>query len=256
MRFIEWLSPLRRSLLLGLIGLGLLAAPLWVPALHLDDPTYTYERTEIVVDDEEGITYVGGVGEQPRRLSDDIACTMPWDDYRTCALERQVLGNETIPSGVYTSNPNSTDPTITDGRYRYVQLDGSTYEPRAVVNRSVQNDAGSHELYLDLDPIPPEAVLDDVARDVSSERLDVPPAVREAARTGSATSHTVRDVPPTPIHVEGEGYYGVSIADQTDPTPMGQALGILLPIVCPFFGLFPLYRAATTVEIRYVGDAS
>lgn len=246
-----WLSGRQRNVLYAIVALGLLAAPLWVPALHLDDPTYTYERTEIVVDDEDGITYAGPFGEQPRHLSDDVACTQAFEDYRICALERQVLSQGTIPSGMFTTNPDLSEIGPGRGQYRYVQLDGSTYETELVVNESVQNDDGLHRLDLSLDSVPAEDVLDSVAHDATTDHPEIQAVVREAARTGSATTHTERDVPAIPLYVENEGYYGVSLADRTDPAPTGVALGGLLPVAFPFVGLFLLYRVVSTVEVRY-----
>lgn len=51
------ITAFHRDMLLAVVALTLLVAPLWVPAINIGDPTYTYERAQIVLDDEDGITY-------------------------------------------------------------------------------------------------------------------------------------------------------------------------------------------------------
>lgn len=244
--------PLHRSLLLALLGLFLLAGPLWIPLFHLDDPTYTYERTEVVVDAEEGITFAETDRPEPRYLSEDIACTQPFRDARICALERLVRSNETVPSGIYTTNPNLSSHSISGGRYQYVQLDGTTYEPTLVPNRSVRNDEGLTRLDLALERVPPRDALRAVAINISAD-ADVPAVVRSAARTGSATTHRDVEVPRNPLEVEAGEYYVVTIGDRSDPVRTAVALAVLGPLIAPFFGLFLLYRAWNSLELRYVG---
>lgn len=245
------LSSLRRCAIAALLALGLIAAPLWVPALHLDDPTYEYERASVVIDESDGITYANESSPVvTERLSDDIGCLHSYFDYRLCAFERQLIGNTTVPSGWYTSN---TDARIDSdwGQYRFVQLDGSTYQADTVVNESVTNENGRYRVDLTLEPVAPERVLDTVAVDPSADRSAVDPVVSEAAIEGAATSHRDIDVPATVLEPSEDSYYRVYQAGNSEPAPTGAALSALLFWGSPLVGIGILLLLTRYVDVRY-----
>lgn len=250
------LSSPRRVALAGLLAVALLGAPIWVPALHLDDPTYTYERLEVVVDEEDGITLVNdSTFPGSEQLSDRLGCTHPLEDYRLCGFERQLQDEGTVPSGWYTSNPGRGISSAW-ARYQYLQLNGTTYEAVTRVNESVTNENGLYSVDLALERVDHDAVLDAISRDTAeTEALDVHPRVVDAAEEGSATSHEEIDVPATVFAVE-DGYYRVYKADESGPAATGGALSALLYWGCPPLGVWILLHLRRYVDVRYAAGRS
>lgn len=247
------ITAFHRDILLAVVALTLLVAPLWVPAINIGDSTYTYARAQIVLDDEDGITYANETeGPFWKYISKDIGCSIS-RDVRPCAFERYLAANNTVPTEVYTNNPDAPHEMATE-RYRYVQVDGSVYETSYVGNRSVQNDAGLYRLDLALELASPADVLRAVSRDVSAEHVDVAPVVVEAAKEGEATSHHEVEVPQTPMRLDDGTYYRVYTAESSDAAPMAQFLRIVLPIAGPLIGLFIVFRLFQRIEVTYVGD--
>ena len=245
------LTPFRRTLLWVVIAVVLLASPVAVSATNVSERTYTYERAEVVVDDEDGIAYAGDPDLYNRHLSEDIGCSTPGDT-RTCAFERYLVSNGTVPTGMYASDPSSASPAfgLDIERYRYVQLDGTVYEPTYVANRTVQNDDGNYRIDLALEST--EAT--DALRDVSDGRTDVPSVVAEAAREGSASADREVEVPRTPIRVDDGTYYRVYQSDRSDPEPMMPVYATAVSILGPLAGLSILYRRVQRFELTYVDE--
>lgn len=247
------LTARRRDLLLAVVALALLAAPVWVPAVNVGEPTYAYERVQIVADDEDGIAYVDETDVPPRiAISDDVACSNAWE-VRPCAFERYLASNETIPTEVYTNNPDAPQ-TIPVERYRYALIDGDVYETAYVANRSVQNDDGLYRIDLALEPASAEDVLRTVSLDASAEYVDAPSVVVEAATEGRATAHHEAEVPRTPLRLDDGRYYRVYEAGSSEPSPFGRLLRTGFPTVGPLVGLGLAVHLSRRVEVTHVGD--
>ncbi|WP_222917475.1 hypothetical protein [Natrinema sp. SYSU A 869] len=252
-----FLTPFRRDLLLAVVALVFLATPVGVSATNISETTYTYERAEVIVDDEDGITYAG----DPRlklfntHLSEDIGCSVP-QDIRLCAFERQLVANATIPTEVYTSNPSLPSPAFDIGidRYRYVQSNGSVYEPTYAANRTVQNENGLYRVDLTLESASATDALRDVSIDATTENVDAPSVVVEAARQGTASADHEAEIPQTPVRVDDDTYYRVYRTDRNEPAPLGPFYGIVLSLFGPIIGLSLIYRLSHRIEISYVGE--
>lgn len=249
------LTPFRRTLLWATVSLALLATPVAVSAMNVSETTYTYERAEVVVDDEDGITYAGDPDLYSIHLSEDIGCSTPMDT-RTCAFERHLVSNATVPTELYATSSSYPDDVfdLRLDRYRYVQLDGSVYEPTYVVNQSVRNADGSYRVDLALESADATDALRDVSIDAADERADVPSVVVEAAREGSASADREVEVPQTPIRVDDGTYYRVHQSDRSEPEPMMPVYGTALSIVGPLAGLHILYRLFQRLEVTYVDE--
>jgi hypothetical protein len=262
------LTPRRRDTLRALVAVLLLAGPGWIPALHLDDPTYQYERTRVVVDGG-GVALANGSETPPRTIpSERIVCANAAS--RACAFERHLNRNHTVLTGIYASSPGERTDTFAVGpdRYDYVQIDGTIYEPITLANRSrtyvVANGtvyprgaapdgvATSGTLYrseLSLRRASPAEALTDVSRDAD----EVPAPIGRAAETGDATSHARLDVPQTPIRTGDGAYYRVYLADWRDPIVESDWIETLLVVGSPIAGLFTLSRLRRRVEVTYAG---
>lgn len=229
-------SPTPREFLLGLLALSLLTAPLWVGALDLGEPRYTYDRAEVTPTDT-GIEYTDP-NEVPLRppISEAVECTGWGHDLRACAFEAHLLEEGPIPTGWYTSNPNSTSaPWVRGPDYQYVQIDGTVYEPSYSPNTSAQRADGMYRVDLTLEPADPEDVLDRVSLDADS----VPSLVAETAREGSTTTAETADVPETPIRLDDDTYYRVYQERGVDePSTAESGAAFLLTYIAPFVGLY------------------
>lgn len=232
--------------LLAVLAVGLIAGPLWVEVLHLDDQVYRYERAAVTTQGGT-IDYATDANDPGVPISEQVACTGAITS-RACYLERSLTGNSTAPTSRYTSGNVSGSAVESD--YRYVAGDGATYRVIAVLNRSqgyvvengsvrpVDADSGSNEdvLYrveLALEQVSPETVLDRVTVDVD----DVDSPVRTAARTGSVRTHSPVDVPATPVELDDGSTYRVYLAAQHDPPATGRTAVVLLRYVAPLVGL-------------------
>jgi len=238
--------------LLALFALVLLLSPVWVAVANISETTYTYERAEVVGNEDSGITYEGDPPLEDKYISADIGCSVP-QDTRVCAFERYLLSNETIPTETYTNNP-AAPFDVGINRYQYVQINGSVYDPGYVGNRSAQRDDGLYRLDLALEPASATDALRQVSIDVSTESDDVPPVAIQAARQGSATSDQEVKIPQTPLLVDGDTYYRVYLASQNEPGQMESVLGSGLSIAGPLVGLYVGFRLFGRIEIRYVGE--
>jgi hypothetical protein len=264
------LTPRRRDALIALLALALLAGPLWVPALHLDDPTYRYERARVTAGDA-GVSFANASAVPAGTVaSDEIACA--GYSSRACAFERHLARGHTVLTGIYSSHPGErTDPfAVAPDRYdyEYVQIEGTVYEPTTVANDSrvyvVANgtvyEAGespagadtSGDLYrneLSLRPVSPAEALADVARDPGA----VPGPIRRAATTGAGVAHRDLEVPHTPIRTADGRYYRVYLASQRQPPGDRGWIETLLRAGTPIAGLFVLSRLRDRVAISYTG---
>ncbi|SNZ12581.1 hypothetical protein SAMN06269185_1817 [Natronoarchaeum philippinense] len=248
----RFLTPLRRDALLALLALGLLATPLWAPTDDLGDETHTYERAEIVIDDQYGISFAEDrkrvrIGE----ISDAIACApVTYRQPRVCAFERLLVGNETVPTERYT--PGNSTPMWSE-QYHYVQLNGSVYETEYVVNESATAHGGLHRIELALDPVSAPDVLERISIDAAAEYPSLSDTAVEVARDGQVTVHSEVDVPQTPVRLDDGSYYRVHEATSDGPDPVKQLLDILLKAFGVVAGLYLLYRLTRRFEVTYVG---
>ncbi|WP_408959459.1 hypothetical protein [Natrinema sp. 74] len=249
----RFLTPLRRDAVLVLAVIGLLAAPLWVPTLHLSDPNVRYERAEVVTNGTE-IKYATETDvPSGTPISDEIACSGAWET-RPCAFERLLLENQTVPTRVQSASPGKTEPLPTDRyRYQYVHIDDTIYKPTYVANESARR-GGMYRVELSLKRMAPEEVLRSVSRPVSSD--DVPSAVAEVVRSGDTrTSHAIA-VPETPIRIEEDGetaYYRVYEAERSDPWPRVGTLISMLTFLALLPGIWLLWRLSRRIDVTYVG---
>lgn len=245
-----------REILLGLLAVGLLAGPLWLPAIPLNEPAYEYERAEIVINDTT-IEYASEFDDEIRAgpISHDIECTghPRFRDIRTCAFE-QHLNNNTVPTGIY-GPPGPDDGGLgSSTNYRYIQLKDGVYKPITVGNTSVQrrpDSSATDALYradLGLQQVPAERALDRVTRDLD----DVPSVVADAARSGGATSRAELTVPEDPVSV-GDRYYRVYRHGQRAPMFWEAPVETILRYGAPFAGLIGLIRLSDRVRLSYVG---
>ncbi|WP_096389660.1 hypothetical protein [Halopenitus persicus] len=263
------LTPQRRDALRAVIALALLAGPLWIPALHLGDPTYRYERAQIT-DDGSGVAFENESAVPAGTiLSEEIACA--GTSSRACAFERHLARNNTVLTPIYssTAGTGTSSFAVAPDSYDYVQINGTVYEATTVANRSrvyvvanrtvyekgeAPEDADtSGDLYrveLSHRQAPPAEVLFRVSRDVDT----VPSPIAQAARTGTGVAHRDLDVPKTPIRTAEDTYYRVFRAGQNETG--GHAwLDTMLTIGTPIAGLIILVRLRRRVEITHVGTA-
>ncbi|WP_251343362.1 hypothetical protein [Haloplanus halophilus] len=264
------LSPRRRDALGALVAVLLLAGPVWVPALHLDDPTYRYERVRVTAG-EGGVAFANASAVPPDTTpSDRIVCS--GGSSRACAFERHLARNHTVLADVYAGSPGERSGAFALGpdRYDYVQIDGAVYEPTTLANRSrvyvVANgtvyEAGdapegvatSGDVYrneLSLRPVSPSTALAGVARDAEG----VPTPIERAARTGTGVAHEDLSVPRTPIRTADGAYYRVYLADRHRPVIRSDWIETLLVLGAPAAGLVVLSRLRGRVAITYVGPS-
>jgi hypothetical protein len=242
------LTPARRDALLAVVALALLVAPVWAPALHLDDPAQRYERARVTA--ENGTIEYANESREPTRapVSDEIACTEPFLQSRGCFFEQYLAEGHTVPTGVWTTNPDY-GRIGTFERYEYAAPNGSVYRVSYVANESVQNDMGLYRVELALESEPAEEVLHSVS--IAAER--VPDPVRRAAETGVATSHRDIEVPESPVRLDDGTYYRVYEAGETDPSNLASLLDGIVRYGFPLLGLALVGHLRGRFEIRYVG---
>lgn len=240
---------------MGFVAVAFLVAPLWMPALHLADSQYRYERVEVTTTDA-GIEYAAPDAVPPgAAISDQIACSGLLR-IRPCAFERLLLENETVPSGWYSTNPSSNLNRFSD-EYRYVLLNGTVYETTTVTNSSAQRSDGLYPVELALDAVPPETALRDISRAVASH--DVPPVVAETARTGDTASYRAVVPPATPIRLSNGSYYRVFRRPPEDVDPIAEGMVNLATVAASSVGFVLLvrlrHRVDVTIDVSYVGDS-
>jgi hypothetical protein len=216
-------TPSRRALLIAVVALVLLSAPVWSAAFHIGDPSHRYESTEVTLDSEHGYSYVDVSGlESNHLLIDQIGCSSSRTE-RICALERVVL-DESVSTGRYTSNPDYRRSTSGIERYRYVLIDGRTYETSYVANQSNMKN-GRYRIDLALEPIPREEVLRIVSLDAT--RSTVSPVVRTAATAGRVSTHEYIDVPETTVQLADGTYRDILPAVNGGASPHRRKPGLL-----------------------------
>ncbi|WP_115863576.1 hypothetical protein [Halorussus litoreus] len=172
------------------LGVLLLANPLYVGHLHLDDPNwYRYESSEVTYDGSsiDVDIHVDGV-------DDDVACLAAPTPSRACALEYAVHedGNLTAPVGwghIFTRNYGRLG-------YRYAFVEDGFYEVEA---REVGD-----ETVLSLNRTPADEAMRSVATPISRAA----PQVRQAIRSESVKTHQPLDGANQLIR-DGNTYYVV-----------------------------------------------
>lgn len=245
------LTPHRRDALLVVLALCLLTAPLWTPALELDDQRHQYERVELSAAD--GTIELATQDFHFRHegpISDRIACSGGWNT-RPCGLEGFLLEEGPAPSGIYTSNPDWNSGHWGDS-YGYVLLNGSVYETTYETNTSAQRSDGLYRVEMDLDRVSPEQALRDVSEPVDASNL--PGVVKQAARNGEASTHDGVSAPATPIRTDDGSYYRVYQTESTGPPAGQEALDNVLTFGGPLFGLIGLHSVSRRVDLVYLGD--
>lgn len=163
---VEWL--------LIALGVLLLLNPLYVGALHLDDPEwFRYDAA--------AVSFENGTVDGPGAMEvdeDDVAC-LNWN-YRNCALERHVLEADEVSL----SNPNWAARNIGDG-HQYAYLDGQFYR----TTLTTRNDTK----YLTLEQLEREQAI----QYVSTRLPAAPDLVRKVVDGGTATTRE-------PLDAEGQ----------------------------------------------------
>lgn len=246
------LSPRRRAALLAALAFALLATPVWAPTDDRADETHTYERSEVVVDDEGSIAYADSPSFVGVPISEELGCSTGWE-IRICAFERLLVENTTVPTGMYTESSDHVRHPGTDP-YRYVQIDGTVYETTYVANESAPGDDGGYRVDLALDPVSADEALERMSIDASSESDDVSPVVIEAARDGSATADREVEVPRTPIRLDDGRYYRVYRSEWSSSEGGVRPFDILLKVFGVTTGLIVLDVLRRRFEVSYVGD--
>ncbi|MDQ2051812.1 hypothetical protein RBH26_15140 [Natronolimnohabitans sp. A-GB9] len=251
---LDSLAPFHRDLALAVLAVGLLTAPLWVTALSLGEPITEYDRAEVTTDGS-GVTYADPDTVPPETpISDSIECAGWSGDLRACSFEDHLLEEESLPTGLYSTNPNSTSVpwSLTADYYEYAQVDDRLYEVAYEANASAQRDDGMYRVDMTLEPADPDAVLRWVSIDVDD--ADLPSVVADTARDGSGTSRGPVDVPEAPIELEDGTYYRVyQERGERDPSTAERFIATALSYVAPIVGLVGLVRLSRRVEISYVG---
>lgn len=245
---IDVLTPRRRDALLAVVAVALLAAPVWVQPLQLDDERHEYRRIGVTVDN-------GTVTLTEQRppyfhapISEEIACSDRFPHDRRCYFERRIAENGTVPSGILSSNSDS--PTRVPADYGYVLANGTTYAVSTTKRLTNSTSEWPARVHLSLEPVPATEALDRVS--VPAE--DVPPTVRAAATQG--TARTPRDVavPETPVKVGIGEYYRVYEAGTADPSSLSVAIHGLLTLGGPLVGLVLLARLSRRVSVGVTYD--
>jgi hypothetical protein len=184
--------PASRQVALALLGLLLVAVPLYAPPLDLTGQDYEYRAAQIRVDDDRLV-----LTRTPTRLRgvEGIDCFHEMPVSRRCALEASLLDGSSRAI-----HPNvrrlSGDPTL-DAPDRYVAFagDGRVFE------RTADWRDGSY--VVGLERVAAARALDAVSRPAEA----APRAVRRTVETGSAV--TAHRLDPRSRIVESSGRYYV-----------------------------------------------
>ncbi|ELY46393.1 hypothetical protein [Natronorubrum tibetense] len=247
-------APFHRDLALAVLAVALLTAPLWAATLSLGEPVTEYDRVEVTTDGD-GVAYADPDAVPPETpISESIECAGWGGDVRACSFEEHLLEVDSLPTSLYSTNPNSTSVpwTLTADYYDYVQLDDRLYEVAYETNASAQRSDGMYRVDITLEPADPDDVLRWESIDVDD--ADLPSVVADTARDGSGTSRDAVDVPESPIELEDGTYYRVyQERGERDPPTGERPLSAALTFVSPVVGLIVLVRLSRRVEISYVG---
>jgi hypothetical protein len=244
-----------RILLLALVGLLLLGAPAWAPPLHLDDPTYRYERVEVTASNGtiEWADRDAVPGDTP--ISEEIGCSDGFEA-RICAFEQRVLEEGSVPSALAGGPPDQElHPGQFASRYTYVRLDriyAATY--RYNTSRP-QTESGAYRIDATLEPADPTEALQAVS--LSLESPEVLPVVAEAARNGAATAPRQVPTPDTTLQFEGS-YYRVFQTAESEPPWWGSPIHIALVFGGPLAGvviLIRLHQRLTKLDQQTLSDS-
>lgn len=230
------LSPLQRDLVVGAVAVVLVATPFWIGSFGLDEPVTTYERAAITTDDET-LEYeeraVSPFGPVP--ISEDIACSAGTiDEIRTCSLEAQLTGNDTVSTDIRTSS-DTFSPFSEE--YQYVRVDGAVYE--AIYPTGDGPNSTTNSVAIGLEQADPDAVLEDIS--IAADRSDIPDVVREAVESGEAETRGSVDLPQSPIETDDGEYYRVYQVGLKQPSQTDETIESLARFGGPIVGLLILY---------------
>lgn len=251
---VSGLTPARRDAVAALVALALIAGPVWTSAFHVGETDYRYERIEVTTSEDRPIRFADG-SERPSYLtvSERIGCSN-WFEGRTCAFERHLSEGATVPTGVYTGRNGSAISTPFEDDYDYVVVDDEVFRATYATNESAQEEQGSHRVYLSLEPVAPEAALENVSIDAAKYPDRVPDPVLDAARTGSAVADHPIEVPEELILTDDGRYYRVYLAEEVEPSTGEQLVGVWFTYFTPVVGLLWLLLLRRRVEVHYVGE--
>lgn len=183
--------PVSRQTLQIALGVLLLVNPLYVDALHLDQPnSYRYEATEVTYGPD-GIDATPAI--RNGGVDDDVACLSDNYPSRACAVERAIheRGNLTAPVS-WGSFVSEFGPL----GYRYAYVNDSFY--------GVENRERGDETVLTLNRTPAGEAMDEIAAPL----LYASPEVREAVETGSVETRRELDG-ANQLWSDGGNYYVV-----------------------------------------------
>ena len=212
--------PLVRDVLLLLLAVVLILSPVLATMNVFGGPEYRYESVEVIETDS-GIAFADESDVPPGvPISDEIACSGTLVQ-RACALEAPLTDGGSQPLGVTTTDLE-VDPGISDPPYRFVLLNGTLYRTTYETNESAQRADGSYPVEVTLSPSSSGVSL----HAVSVPEGDVSGTIAEAARNGVATSKSAKDVPSTPVALQGNTYHRVFPVEEPSEglTEVGQAL--------------------------------
>lgn len=247
----------RRDAALLVLALVLLVIPFWIGQFDLDADRYTYERTEVGVENGT-IEYVEPTTVPVAHLgiSDDLGCesnNAP-DEGRLCAFEHDLAeSNRSIVTG-YTSSSGGVSLSW-NRRYRYLQFPDGVYEQLTRTSNSTESPSELngewYPMYLDIREVDPETALRKLSMDAS--RWSVPDVVRRAAETGEASTRGEANVPSDPIRLDDGTYYRVHESDVSDPPTRDRVIYLLGRYLAPLLGIGAMYVVSGNVTVRYTG---
>lgn len=245
-------TPAQRDALTCVFALALLTAPLWSFPIDFDQRVHEYERAEVRVNGS-SIEYATDLDGTPDRtpISDEIGCSA-FLDTRICAFESYLAANHSIPTEWRSGSEPSGYTSVPEfDRYQYVRVDGQIYEATYTTGDPNATGDETHDglvrIHLALRPTDPGETLDAVSVDAEN----VPPTVRQAARTGSANHTGAVAVPETPVRTS-TGYYRVYEESVRDRSVLSGFFGVVLRLFSPAVGLGLLVGLRSRFQLRHV----
>lgn len=239
------LSARRRTVLLVLVGLSLVANPAWLYP-HDDEALYTYERREIGVEDG-NLTYHGLDGTLfVGKYSDlnALGCQLGDTDARACAFDEHLA----------THGPMSVSKQAARSRVpEFAHLDDGYY-------RRVRSRNESTVTY-DVERVAPREFLEAVAVDLTELRADDLPGDLPLEYRLAVTGGTTRSFEDTEDDELGRvfrhdgSYYTVVVTDQEIRDPPFPLTGVTRRFL-QLIGVLAIIGAVVYAAgfVRWVGD--
>jgi hypothetical protein len=213
----ERMSSRQKAAVVSLFAISLCAAPVVGTVIGTGEPVYTYERAEIVVDDNR-LAYEGeldelGVSPPATPLYEHIDCSYLFTPSRVCPLESYVLENGPIPTQEYSQDTNKS--SFFDSPTPYVFVGDALYRRTSSTNTSVTNEDGSYRVEIDLEPADPQRVREEMAVSVDFDRI--PPVIAETVREGKVRSTDDAPTSAFPVVAKDGSYYSVLKTESAEP---------------------------------------